>query len=72
MDKIAVTGIGVVAPSGVGRRQFWANIKTGRSFVKEITRFDSSRYPSRIAGQIDDLEKYSHVSERLVKKIDAF
>ncbi|MDD5044041.1 MAG: beta-ketoacyl-[acyl-carrier-protein] synthase family protein [Candidatus Omnitrophica bacterium] len=72
MDKIAVTGIGVVAPSGIGRRQFWANIKSGRSFIKKITRFDASRYPSHIAGQIDDLEKYSHVSERLLKKIDAF
>ncbi len=71
-NKIAVTGIGVVAPSGVGKRQFWANIKAGRSFVRAITRFDASRYPSRIAGQIDDLEKYSHVSGRLLKKIDAF
>ncbi len=72
MDKIAITGIGVVTPSGIGKRQFWANIKSGRSFIKEITRFDALRYPSRIAGQIDDLEKYSHISERLLKKIDAF
>ena len=72
MDKIAITGIGVVSPSGIGKRQFWANIKSGRSFIKKITRFDASLYPSRIAGQIDDLEKYSHISERLLKKIDAF
>lgn len=72
MDKIAISGIGIVAPSGIGRRQFWANIKCGRSFIKEITRFDASRYPSHIAGQIDDLEKYTHVSERLLKKIDVF
>ncbi|MCX5709414.1 MAG: beta-ketoacyl-[acyl-carrier-protein] synthase family protein [Candidatus Omnitrophica bacterium] len=72
MEKIAITGTGIVAPSGIGKRQFWANIKSGRSFVKEITRFDASKYPSHIAGQIDDLEKYTHVSERLLKKIDAF
>jgi len=72
MDKIAVTGIGVVTPSGIGKRQFWANIKSGRSFIKNITRFDASRYPSRIAGQIDELEKYGMISERLLKKIDAF
>lgn len=72
MDKIAVTGIGVVSPSGIGKRQLWANIKAGRSFIKNITRFDASRYPSHIAGQIDELEKYTHVSERLLKKIDAF
>ncbi|MDD4980254.1 MAG: beta-ketoacyl-[acyl-carrier-protein] synthase family protein [Candidatus Omnitrophica bacterium] len=72
MDKVAVTGLGIVAPPGIGRRQFWANIKSARPFIKEITRFDASKYPSHIAGQIDDLEKYSHVSERLLKKIDAF
>ena len=72
MEKVAVTGLGIVAPSGIGRRQFWANIKSGRSFIKKITRFDASKYPSHIAGQIDDLEKYSHVSQRLLKKIDAF
>jgi len=72
VQKIAVTGIGIVSPSGIGKRQFWANIKSGRSFIKEITRFDASLYPSHIAGQIDDLEKYTHVSERLLKKIDAF
>ncbi|MCM8762908.1 MAG: beta-ketoacyl-[acyl-carrier-protein] synthase family protein, partial [Candidatus Omnitrophica bacterium] len=72
MEKVAVTGLGVVSPSGIGRRQFWANIKAGRSFIKKITRFDASRYPSHIAGQIDELEKYSHVSERLLKKIDVF
>ncbi|MFH1397773.1 MAG: beta-ketoacyl-[acyl-carrier-protein] synthase family protein [Candidatus Omnitrophota bacterium] len=72
MAKIAVTGIGVVAPSGIGKRQFWANIKSGRSFIKEITRFEASQYPSHIAGQIDDLDKYTHVSERLLKKIDVF
>ncbi|MFA6358156.1 MAG: beta-ketoacyl-[acyl-carrier-protein] synthase family protein [Candidatus Omnitrophota bacterium] len=72
MKKIAITGIGVVSPSGIGKRQFWANIKSGRSFIKKITRFDASLYPTHIAGQIDDLEKYSHISERLLKKIDAF
>ncbi|MCM8795205.1 MAG: beta-ketoacyl-[acyl-carrier-protein] synthase family protein [Candidatus Omnitrophica bacterium] len=72
MDKIAITGIGVVAPPGIGKRQFWANIKSGRSFIKKITRFDAQMYPAHIAGQIDELEKYSTVSERLLKKIDTF
>ena len=39
---------------------------------KKITRFDAQAYPSHIAGQIDDLDAYTHVSERLLKKMDAF
>lgn len=72
MNKIAITGMGVVSPSGIGKRQFWANLKSGRSFIKKITRFDASKYPAHIAGQIDELEKYSNLSERLLKKIDVF
>ena len=72
MTNIAVTGLGVVAPSGIGKVQFWANVKNGRSFITKIERFDASLYPSRIAGQVRELDAYSHVPGRLIKKIDDF
>ncbi|MCD4781379.1 MAG: beta-ketoacyl-[acyl-carrier-protein] synthase family protein [Candidatus Omnitrophica bacterium] len=72
MEKIAITGIGLVSPSGIDKRQFWANIKAGRSAVEEITRFDSSKYESRIAGHVHELDAYSNISSRLLKKIDLF
>ncbi len=72
MEKIAITGLGVISPSGIDKRVFWANIKAGRSAVEKIERFDASLYPSRIAGQVKELEAYSNVSSRLLKKIDLF
>ncbi len=72
MRKIAITGMGVVAPCGVGKGTFWNNLKGGRSFITPITRFEASRYPSRIAGQIEDLKSYSNISPRLLRKIDDF
>ena len=72
MKKVAIAGLGVVAPSGIDQRVFWANLKAGHSFVKEITRFDASLYPSHIAGQIHELDAYTHVSSRLLKKMDVF
>jgi len=72
MARIAITGIGIVSPAGIGKVQFWANIKNGRCFIDPITRFDASLYPSHIAGQIHQLDAYSHVPGRLVKKIDDF
>lgn len=72
MDKIAITGLGIVSPSGIDKRKFWANIKAGRSAVKVIDRFDASRYPSHIAGQVHELDAYSNVSSRTLKKIDLF
>lgn len=72
MKKVAISGLGVVAPSGIDKRVFWANIKAGHSFIRDITRFDSSKYPSHIAGQIQELDAYTHISLRLLKKIDLF
>jgi 3-oxoacyl-(acyl-carrier-protein) synthase len=72
MDRVAITGVGVVSPAGLKKETFWANLKRGESFVDEITRFDASLYPSRIAGQVHELDHYSHLPSRLVKKIDVF
>jgi len=71
MKNIALTGIGIVAPPGVGKERFWQNIKQGKSFVSPITSFDASLYPSQVAGQVEDLDT-SHLSFRLLKKIDKF
>lgn len=72
MDKIAITGIGLVTPSGIDKRKFWSNVVHGRSVVKKIDRFDAALYPSHIAGQVHELDAYSNVSSRLLKKIDLF
>lgn len=72
MDKIAITGIGLVTPSGIDKRKFWSNIVHGRSVIKKIDRFDASLYASHIAGQVHELDAYSNVSSRLLKKIDLF
>jgi len=71
-NKIAITGMGVVSPAGMKKNTFWANLKSGRSFVDEITRFDSSLYQSRVAGQVHDLDAYCSLSSRLTKRIDVF
>ncbi|MBF0483653.1 MAG: beta-ketoacyl-[acyl-carrier-protein] synthase family protein [Candidatus Omnitrophica bacterium] len=72
MEKVAITGIGIVSPSGIDKRKFWSNISHGRSAVEKITRFDASKYTSHVAGHVHELEAYSDVSSRLLKKIDVF
>lgn len=73
MQDIVITGMGVVAPPGIGKANFWRHIREGKSFITPITRFDASLYPSRIAGQVKEIEPYnSTFSPRLLKKIDLF
>lgn len=51
--RIAVTGVGVVAPGGVGRTAFWNLLTEGRTATRRITFFDPSRFRSQIAAEVD-------------------
>lgn len=71
-SRIAITGLGVVSPAGIKKETLWANLKSARSFIDPIDRFDASLYPSRIAGHVHQLDAYTHLSGRLIKKMDVF
>jgi len=51
--KIAITGIGVLAPGAIGRDSFWELITAGRTATRTITLFDASAFRSRVAAEID-------------------
>jgi 3-oxoacyl-[acyl-carrier-protein] synthase II len=50
--RVAITGIGVVSPFGVGREQFWQHTRRGRSATRAITEFDSSGFACQVAAPV--------------------
>jgi 3-oxoacyl-[acyl-carrier-protein] synthase II len=56
MRRVVVTGLGVVAPNGIGREAFWSACLNGRSGVGPIRTFDASGHPVRIAAEIPDFD----------------
>ena len=50
---VAVTGIGLVTPLGIGVAESWAGLLAGRSGIKRITRFPTDHLRTTIAGQVD-------------------
>jgi 3-oxoacyl-[acyl-carrier-protein] synthase II len=50
--RVAITGIGVVSPFGVGRERFWQHVRHGCSGTRAITQFDASEYPCRVAAPV--------------------
>lgn len=52
MRRVVVTGLGVVAPNGIGRDAFWSACKNGVSGIKPISSFDASGHPVKIAGEV--------------------
>jgi 3-oxoacyl-[acyl-carrier-protein] synthase II len=53
--RVVITGLGVVAPTGVGTEPLWTALLEKRSAVRRIRAFDPSRFTSQIGGEIDDL-----------------
>ena len=49
--RSVVTGVGVVAPGGVTRDEFWATITAGRTATRRITFFDPSPFRSQVAAE---------------------
>jgi len=58
MRRVVVTGIGVVAPNGVGRGPFWNACLSGVSGVGPIRAFDASNHPVRVAGEVRDFDPF--------------
>jgi 3-oxoacyl-[acyl-carrier-protein] synthase II len=63
MHRVVVTGIGVVAPNGIGRREFCEAILEGRSGVGFIESFDATGMPIRIAGEVRDFDVLPYLGE---------
>src|SRR5438552_18251125 len=56
MRRVVITGVGVVAPNGVGRERFWSACLAGRSGVGPIRSFDASGHPVQIAAEVHDFD----------------
>ena len=67
-NRVVVTGIGVIAPNGVGLRHFWESILAGRSGIGPITLFDASGFKSRIAGEVKNFDPLEYIEPELKPK----
>jgi 3-oxoacyl-[acyl-carrier-protein] synthase II len=56
MNRVAITGIGIVSPVGIGREAFWSGLTEGRSGLGPITLFNASTFPVRIGGEVKDFD----------------
>src|SRR6516225_415293 len=56
MRRVAVTGLGVVAPNGIGKEAFWSSCVNGRSGVGPMRSFDPSGHPVRIAAEVPEFD----------------
>ncbi len=69
MERVVITGMGIVGPSSVGKEKFWELLTSGRSAIGHLTRFDASTFPSRIAGEIPPDDYKNLVDAKRVRRM---
>ena len=72
MARVVVTGLGAVAPNGIGVEQFWGNIIRGVSGIAAITRFDASKHDTQIAGEVKGFDPLNWIEKKEIRKMDLF
>ena len=72
MKRVVVTGIGMINALGLDKESSFKAICEGKTGVKEITSFDVSDFPVKIAAEITDFDPNSVLDGKEVKKVDRF
>jgi 3-oxoacyl-[acyl-carrier-protein] synthase II len=70
--RVVITGLGVIAPNGIGKEAFWKAITEGKSGIGRITRFDASEFPSQIAGEVRDFDPSQFLEAKEARRLDRF
>jgi 3-oxoacyl-(acyl-carrier-protein) synthase len=65
-----ITGLGVVAPNGIGKEAFWRATSSGTSGIKAISRHPTQDQPISVAGEISDFVADDYVERRLINRTD--
>ncbi|MBO0913764.1 beta-ketoacyl-[acyl-carrier-protein] synthase family protein [Streptomyces laculatispora] len=68
--RVVVTGIGVLAPGGIGAKNFWSLLSEGRTATRGITFFDPSSFRSQIAAEADFDAELAGLSPQEIRRMD--
>ncbi len=72
MTRIAITGIGTVSPVGIGTETAWEALKAGQSGIATITQFDTTDFPTKFAGYVDDFDPSGVLDPKEIRRLSRF
>jgi 3-oxoacyl-[acyl-carrier-protein] synthase II len=70
--RVVITGLGLVTPVGVGVKQTWESLCTGKSGAGEITHFDASAFPTKIAAEVKDFKPEDFMPKKDANRVEPF
>ncbi|MEC0246816.1 beta-ketoacyl-ACP synthase II [Paenibacillus chitinolyticus] len=72
MERVVITGMGIISPLGNGVAPFWERLVQGQSGISRIDTFDTTRYKSKIAGLVRDFDGEALFGRKEARKMDRF
>jgi 3-oxoacyl-[acyl-carrier-protein] synthase II len=72
MERVVITGIGLVTPNAIGTAESWRSVVDGKSAISTISLFDASAYSSRIAGEVKNFEPTQFMEKKKLKEMARF
>lgn len=76
MDKaqrrVVVTGLGLITPIGSTKDDYWRAVTNGVSGVRELTRFDTSAFRTKIAATVEDFQPEDFIEPKKIRRMDRF
>ena len=70
--RVVITGLGLVTPLGIGVDETWSALCQGRSGIGEITRFDTTDFTTKIAGEVKDFNAEAFLPKKDAKRTEKF
>ncbi|MGW8312995.1 MAG: beta-ketoacyl-ACP synthase II [Desulfuromonadales bacterium] len=72
MRRVVVTGLGITSPLGTGLEKNWDALINGRSGIAPITRFDTTDFAVKFAGEVRDFNEEDYIDKKEARKMDLF
>jgi len=70
--RVVVTGMGVISPVGLTVADAWHSLVSGKSGIDYITRFDTTSFDTKFAGEAKGFEASAYVGSKAVRHMDRF
>ncbi|MEK7872252.1 MAG: beta-ketoacyl synthase N-terminal-like domain-containing protein, partial [Chloroflexota bacterium] len=70
MERVVITGIGIVSPVGLDTPSSWKSLTEGRSGAGPITAFDATQFETRIAAEVKGFDPLKYVDRKEARRMD--
>jgi 3-oxoacyl-[acyl-carrier-protein] synthase II len=72
MERVVITGIGLITPVAIGTADTWRALLEGKSGIAPITLFDAAAFRARIAGEVKNWDATRFIEKKKLKEMDRF